>query len=118
MYGFSKTFPIDVFINKELEQISFSTNHIVLFFNEELSISIESSFSLGDLRHIGIIRRIPLKQTNLIKLIGLKVLRANIEDNFKTLCLTFSNGEELRLYDDSIKYESLKIKINEEEIFI
>ncbi|TGM98459.1 hypothetical protein [Leptospira dzoumogneensis] len=118
MYGFPRTFPITSFRNLILEKLSFSVNQIILIFQNETVITIESSISIRDAPPMSIYNIDPQTAFELIKLVGNNVESSFLEDDDRTLSLIFSNKEKLKVHDDSIEYESLKFNIAGEEFII
>lgn len=111
MHGIPIDFPKDVFLGKTIEMISFSLNQMTIHFNDNIFISIESSFSLNKTEEKCDIQIIPVKNSNIMKIIGQKVVDVKIEDSNKTIFILLTDGYELRCYDDSSNYESLKINL-------
>jgi hypothetical protein len=118
MYGIPIDFPKDIFLGKTIEMISFSVNQVTVHFDADISISIESSFSLTSSGEECTVQVFPLKSSNLIRIIGQRVEDIKFEDSYKTVLIFLTEGDELRCYDDSTEYESLKINLPDREIII
>jgi hypothetical protein len=118
MYGIPIDFPKDMFLGKTIELISFSNNQVTIHFDADISISVESSFSLVAAGEECNIQTFPLKTSNLIRIIGEEVKDIKFEDSYRTILFFLTDGDELRCYDDSTEYESLKINLSDREIII
>ncbi|CAK0782032.1 conserved hypothetical protein [Gammaproteobacteria bacterium] len=118
MYGLPGNFDPSVFVGAELLQISFTFNQLMLNFSSDLSIAIESSllFRRADTAR-EIIINTPVRESDLMILIGDHIVRADYEPN-GTLYLYFSTGNEISIFDDCSIYESYQIKIKDKIIII
>lgn len=101
---------------KIITQVSFSLNTILLFFSEGY-IQISGGYSVQAKGKSHIIDEVyPVKSDNgLLNLLELSIKRIEIDDDNKCLKLFFDNKVELNLLSDD-HYESLLIKIDQEEI--
>ena len=116
MYGLPKTFDGQFFVGHTLEQICFTQNQVVLHFDSEIAITIESAFSH---RRNQISERfeIPLARSELMQLLGRPVTKVICEAG-GTLTLDFSNDHSLSCFDTSSQFESYHIKNRKEVITV
>ncbi len=118
MYGLPKDLDLSVFINKEIEEITFTVNTIVFCFGIGLSITTESIvefFYLKDGSCCCV--EPPVESSNLMMLLGKKIVNAIANPNGK-LELAFDDGMKLGFLDDSSQYESYRINIDGKEIVV
>ena len=113
MYGLPLNFDGSFLLGRTLEAVCFSEYQIILYFDEELLITIESSFSL----HNDEVVSVPVQNSNLMKLVGISVSEILSEKN-GTLHLTFCSGDRLKLYDTSTQYESYRITYKGKDIIV
>ncbi|MFH1230488.1 MAG: DUF6188 family protein [Planctomycetota bacterium] len=119
MYKLPKNFDGNFLIGCVLEQICFNQNQLCLHFNNNVSITIEGSFSYGqeDSEANHKIINIPIKESDIMQLLGIPVSKAYGDKN-GTLYLIFNNGYSLRCYDSSSQYESYQIKYGDTLIIV
>jgi hypothetical protein len=119
MYGLPNDFDPSVFIGMELIQICFSANQLTIYFNDELSITVQSSlcFERSGTNYEPKIMSIPICESDLMVAIGDQVVQAagNTEG---TLCLTFAGGHQITVFDDSESYESYQIRVRDRMIIV
>jgi hypothetical protein len=116
VYGIPADFDPAIFVGKTLDTVCFGPYIVTFNFGSEaqLSLTLEGSYEqvgppdegwtdrverLGDVR---------LTESRLMQLTNHDVVRA-IADDAKSLRFHFSNGQTLRLIDDSDHYESFQI---------
>jgi hypothetical protein len=119
MYKLPTDFDGAFFLGRTLEHVSFSENTVSLYFNESVSIVVESC-----LEHQGgpdapppAIQRVPVSESRLMQLLG-RSIRGATGDDRGTLELVFDNGHVVRVFDDPPCYESYSIFIGEKRIIV
>lgn len=119
MYGLPRDFDLTMLIGQRLEQVCFSENQVWLHFHPDLRIGIESSFSCRQpLSGANVSRmKVPVKESDLMHLLGARIVRASGTQE-GTLSLTFENGHEVKVFDDSAEYESYGIATGAREIIV
>jgi len=119
MYGLPKDFSAQVFVGATLEQICFFENQIRFILREDLSITVEASFSYSrdDSGKSMTVYYMPVLSTDVMAVIGRTVSSAAAESD-GTLSLTFDNGCVVAIYDVSDRYESYRIKAGERDIIV
>lgn len=118
MYSLPKDFDESVFVGRELEQIAFTANTALFSFGEDLSVNLESSFTLRDQPLDAVEKQsIPVKSSRVMRLIGTRVSSAKASAN-GDIMLTFEDGSQLEFRNDSKHYESYALRIGRREIFV
>lgn len=109
MHGLPNDLDYSVFGGRALEGVDFRAYTIRLWFDGELAISMESSYShqLPDGREPDVIN-VPSPGSTLIQLIGQTIESACAEGK-GTLALSFDGGHTLRIFDDNPMYECYEI---------
>lgn len=116
MYGLPRNFDASVFVGQELSLVSFSTNTVNLVFDDQHSITIESSFTYTTSANtVEIAQAIPGIFSGVMGLIGKTVIRAEAHAN-GLLVLSFEGGGMITCRDDSDDYESYHIRIGQKQI--
>ncbi|MHC4525129.1 MAG: DUF6188 family protein [Planctomycetota bacterium] len=113
MYGLPKDFDGTFLVGRTLEMVCFAQYQVFLHFDPEITITIESSFSYQSDQMISV----PVKKSDLMNLLGISVKEVQGDKN-GTLSLTFTNGEILKIYDNSEQYESYRIAYKGTEIIV
>src|SRR5262245_14273334 len=111
MYGLPGDFDPRVFVGRELEQVCFWRYSVHLVFDGDVSLTMESTFSVKERagsQKVAVI--LPVVSSNLMSLIGKKILAASA-DRSGTLSLCFVGGSEIVCSDESQQYESYRIRI-------
>jgi hypothetical protein len=118
MYGLPADFDASVFVGRELEQITFTTNTIGLVFKGDIVVTVESSlvFRAGESAE-PIKESPPVESSGLMALLGRQVLLADTGAD-GSLTFHLSGGGTLALLDDSREYESYHILTPEREIVV
>ena len=109
MYGLPENVDLSFLQGKRLIQICIGSHQIILRFDEDISISIESPIKL--LSRNGehyIYDQASSINKDFIELLESSVVNV-IPYTTGTLRLVFGNGSEIELTDDSIQYESYQI---------
>ena len=112
MYGLSPDIDLDFFLGKTLLQVCIGGADIILNFDGRVSITVTSSLSIGrsasdeDREKLG---SFPQAANALATLLN-KVVRSAHGAPNGTLNLGFSDGNFLKIYDDSKTYESYVIR--------
>ena len=119
MYGLPETFDASVFVGRTLQQVAFSANSVSLWFGEDLSVTIESSFSHAASSGSKQAEKqtVPVAKSSLMQLAG-KAVRSAESDRHGTLTLRFEGGHVLSVFDDLPQYESYRIQQGEDEIIV
>jgi len=112
MYGLPVTFDASVFVGVQLMQVSFSANTVNLVFEPEIVVSIEAAFVVSAGAGLQPVKYSPpVQSSDLMTLIGEHVVAATGNAD-GTLVLEFDNGGKIVCLDDSLDYESYKIRAN------
>lgn len=117
MYGLPDDFDGAFFLRRELEVVSFANNAIVLYFDGDISLTIESSYTCEWPGGMVESNRPPVADSRLMGLVGAKITSVMIEDG-STLALTFDERAVVRCLDDQKEYESYRISHDGNEIYI
>jgi hypothetical protein len=117
MYGLPSDFDPDVFVGRELENVTFAQNLIVLRFTG-ISVNLEGTVPYkvspsSDEQY----ESPPVVQSSLVGAVGRTVEATELKSP-KELVLRLSNGFEVVLLDDSDQYESYLISFGEREIVV
>ena len=119
MYGLPSGFDTSRFVGRTLEQVSFSANTVHLTFDEDVSITIESSLAHWtgeDVDHSNRIT-IPVSESRLMQLVGESISSVDASAD-GTLTVWFSNGHAIACYDDTPMYEAYRLRFGDEEIVV
>jgi len=112
MYGLPATFDASVFVGVQLMQLSFSANTVNLIFEPEIVVTIEAAFVVSAGAGLQPVQYSPPVQfSDLMTLIGEHVVVATGSVD-GTLVLEFDNGGRIVCLDDSVHYESYRIRAN------
>ena len=118
MYGIPEDLNISELVGQPLDLISFSANTVHFVFGNEISITVESSYSYkigeGDVVKQ---EKIPIKSSSLMNLVGSYIKSVNIK-NSNELLLKFDKNSFLLIYDDNETYESFQIQIKDKNIIV
>lgn len=109
MYGLPENINLDFLKDKTLIQICISSHQIIMRFDEDISISIESLIKL--LKNNGenyVYDDFTSINKDFLALLGNSIVNV-ISHEAGTLSLIFGNGSKVELTDDNIKYESYHI---------
>lgn len=110
MYGLPEDFDGRFLVGRRVECVCFSENQVVLNFDSDVSIVVESSFSFRSGPNAKErMSDIPVAESNLMGLLGNKVFAITVVDR-STLCVSFENGGTFNCYDTSTQYESYTIR--------
>jgi hypothetical protein len=118
MFGLPKDCDFSIFVGQTLESVSFLAYAVHLSFDNELSITIESSYTHKlNPQDQDLPVRIPPQESTLMQLAGSTIeSAAGNEDG--TLTLQFSNGHVLKCYDDIPNYECYRITYRGTDTFV
>ena len=110
MYGLPKDLNLSFFVGKKLNSIMFVAFNIYFHIEGNVKIHLESTFQhqqKRDVDHgrVGIRQSIPVSNTSLMSLLEQEVISASGDDD-GTLCLSFSDGQVLRCFEDTKAYEA------------
>jgi hypothetical protein len=116
MYGLPPDFDGSFFVGRKLEMICVNANQIYLHFNQQLTVTIESSltYQRGD---TATIINVPLSKCDLVALLEHSVTQASAGKEGK-LTLKFDNGDTVQCLDDRPNYESYRIRNGDREIIV
>lgn len=119
MYGLPENFDASFFVGRTLEMICFNANQIYLHFDDEITITIEGSFSHQHARSSVNPRvvSVPAEQSDLMRLLEHKVVSVSADPD-GTLTLDFDDGQIFTCYDQTPSYESYQIKHGDEVIIV
>ena len=109
MYKLPKNFDGRFLLGRVLEFVTFSENNISLAFDQQVNITIASSFShQPGPQEKAISYKLPIWDSSLMLLLGHTIIEVKgLKDG--TLVIVFDNGHVLSVYDDSECYESYSI---------
>ena len=117
MYGLPKNIDLDFLKGKRLVQICISSNQVIMRFDDDISISIESVIKLYKGKEVWSYEVNTSINTDFINLLGnLIVDYTHYESG--TLVLYFDHGSKIELNDDSENYESYQIIGNGQTIIV
>ncbi len=118
MYGLSKDFDFSIFVGRTLEMVSFTANTAHLSFDQNLSITIESSYEYQvDSSDSGTREEIPIQKSTLMQLLEKTVETAEVHGK-GTLVLHFEGGLDFKCFDDSPQYEAYCITNRGKETYV
>ena len=110
MYGLPKDLDLSFFLGKRLDQVSFAQSTIFFFFDDKITITLESSVQHQTRQdterlRLGVMQSVPVTHSTLMQLVGHSVVSASADDE-GTLSLTFDDGQVLGCIEDRSPYES------------
>jgi hypothetical protein len=108
MYGIDKNLDLGFLIGKNLLQICVGSFQVILNFDANVSISIESTFDCGSEEKSKRAGNLPEAAPSLFHLLGKHIKEVNVESE-GTLALTFSDDTIVRIYDSNSASESYQI---------
>ena len=119
MYGLPKDFNGDFFVGRTLEAVMFTENTVHLAFDNDVSVTIESSLQhvTSQAGELSDPQAVPLRHSRLMELTGHRVLNA-ADAGSGTLRLQFDNDHVVNIFDDTESYESYSISHNGTAIFV
>ena len=118
MYGLPEDFDATIFLGKRLDSICFAQFVVSFYFDDDLSVSIESSFLVSSGAEQAAIKQSPpVLSSSAMELIGKKVTEAKPHRD-GTLLLRFENKASLSFLDDKAQYESYVIKSPAMEVIV
>lgn len=120
MYGLPDDFNGSFFVGCILENVLFSMNTVALGFDNEVSISIWSSFEhrTALAQEAVQIQRVPVTTcSDIVQLLGRSVEAVSAERD-GTLTLHFGGGHVFRCFDDASGYECYNIGHGTEETIV
>lgn len=118
MHGLPPDFDASIFVGRELEQVSFSANTVHLTFDDDISITLESSFLFQtDKMKTAVKQEPPVQSSSVMSLVGRRVCSARSTSD-GTLTLQFTGDGTLTCVDDSEEYESYHIWLCGKEIVV
>src|SRR5262249_41760185 len=101
-----------------LESVAFTSNTISFNFDDNVSITVESSIEHRvDDEGFTDVQCVPPKQSRLMQLVG-QSIDAVSGDEKGTLTLHFDGGHVLCCFDDSPQFESYRISDGKDEIIV
>jgi hypothetical protein len=109
MYGIPDNTDWSFLVGKELIQVCIGLHDVSLRFHEDVSIGIRSDFEHKPVAYsVASTPGLTEKAVTLVSLLGSKIVKATTHGP-KTLVLSFSNTEYLKIYDNSDSYESFEV---------
>ena len=118
MYGLPPDFDASVFIGRELEQVSFSANTVHLTFDDDIAITLETSFLFQvDKTKTAVKQKPPVQSSSIMSLVGRRVCSARSTSE-GTLTLQFTGDGTFTCVDDSEEYESYHIWLCGKEVVV
>ena len=117
MHGLPQDFDPSIFVNKTLNQISFTTNTVNFIFDENLSVTALESFSYSIKQTKEEIVSFPVKDSKIVKFLEKSVENATKKDR-GTLSLYFQCDWRIRFFDNTPNYESYHIWDGKREIIV
>lgn len=118
MYGLPPDFDASIFVGRELEQVSFSANTVHLTFDDDIAITLESSFLFQtDKTQTAVKQEPPVQSSSIMSLVGRRVCSARSTSD-GTLTLQFTGDGTFTCVDDSEEYESYHIWFCGKEIVV
>jgi len=119
MYGLPEDFDGSFFIGRVLEAVSYTSNSLVLGFDNGVSITIESTFEYRAAVNEAHVerQRVPVASSAVMQLLGHSVEAVEAVSE-GTLTLRFNGGHVFMCFDDQPDYESYRIAKGSDEIFV
>ena len=118
MYGLPKDFNGSIFVKKEMIQVCFNANQMIVHFEEGLSVISMGSFGRASgKRDREIVHELPVTSSDIMELLGHVVMEALVEEN-GILRLRFDNEQILTFYNDKPNYESYHIQMGKRTIIV
>lgn len=109
MYGIPHDIDWNFLLGAKVEQIAIGEYNIQIRFFKDVSISTQGAFDhLVDGKLLSDAPELPKRAITLISLLGSKVENVTVE-NDRTLAVTFSNREAVKIYDSFERYESFTV---------
>lgn len=118
MHGIPKEFDATIFVNRELESITFASNAIHLDLGAGHAITAQKHLRYRV--HVGSDLRddvLPVGASSLVALVGRRVERTEVRMP-GDLILHFEDGGVIWFEDDSVHYESYSILTPHGEVFV
>lgn len=110
MYGLPSDLDLKFFIGITLTQLCFGENEVILNFDGDVSITIESKLCVRGATGQAIIFDDSLSSASmLVELVSDSITEA-IGRQDGTLCLSFAGGATIEIHDSSEHYESYHIR--------
>ena len=110
MHGLPSDLDLDFIVHASLLQVCVGQNEVILRFDDEISITIESRFLIRDPQgHEATFEDAPRGAASLVSLLADSVIGVSGEED-GTLRLSFTKGGILEVYDSSKEYESYQIQ--------
>ncbi len=117
MYGIPSDFDPSIFIGRELQQVSFTVNTVHLTFDDDIAITLDSSFVFQlDRAEKEVKQAPPVRVSSLMSLVGRQISASSCSSG--SLTLEFTPGGTLTCIDDSKEFESYHIWIHGKEIVV
>jgi len=118
MYGLPDGEEWILLVGKELLQVCIGSHQISLRFSGDISVNIECDFdhlpsAANGRRQLGL----AVQAKSLVSLLGTQIVKA-VSENDKTLLLSFTNDEYLKIYDSNATYESFHVLAPDKEIIV
>ena len=118
MYGLPDDFDPNIFVERQLESVTYGVNVIVLAFANRLTVSISGSLPYSVDEHAEVrVDRPPVLSTVFVSLVG-RIVRSFDLKSPRELILKFEGGGSVTLLDDEEMYECYLINTGEREIVV
>ncbi len=117
MYGLDPNTSFDLLIGATLQQVCFGRHQVILNFDRNISISIESAVAIAVGASATRFDDLFASSSHLLGLIDGSI-RDVSGTREGTLTLGFSDGAELSIFDTSDRFESYQIRLGDELIVV
>jgi hypothetical protein len=109
VYGLPKDIDLTFLIGREVTQVAIGVYQVQFHFDEDVCISVESSFTYSDSQQEWTWREgLVLIAAHTAALLSAKIESFNAQQD-GTISMVFSNGHRLTIFDSSKNYESYSI---------
>lgn len=109
MYGLDNSVDLSFFIGRRLIQVSIGANELILRFDNEVAVTVESDFSVCDSGEPELFNRSCDGAATLAALLDRVVSRCTT-DGTGSLRIVFDDQRELTVFDSSSTYEGYTIR--------
>ena len=118
MYGLPAEFDTNRLCHRTLEMVCFNLNQVYFHFSGGLTIVIEGQFGqkLSNESDEQLMEP-PVQKSELMQLLEHSIVDASIE-SAGTLKLSFDHGHVLKCYDSNPNFESYRIELDGEVIYV
>ena len=119
MYSLPEDFDGELFQGRTLECVNFAAYMVDLFFDEDVGLTIYSSFrhTPSGAQPAAEPQEFPILNSQLMTLIDRQVLKVEVSDS-SDLTLVFDNGDRLECFNDLPNYECYHIRQDSKKLLI